>query len=63
MEEREGDRKGDRKDYRHGLPAGAGPRLSELQELQATGSGRGYDLVGGIVDMVGPVLLASVALR
>lgn len=60
MEEREGDRKGDRKDYMHGLPAGAGPRLSELQ---ATGSGRGYDLVGGIVDMVGPVLLASVALR
>lgn len=45
------------------LQAEAGLRLFELLEPQATGSGRGYNLVGRIVGILGSVLVAAMASR
>jgi hypothetical protein len=45
------------------LQAEAVPCLFELLELQATEGGRGCNLLGGTVGVVGPVLLAVIASR
>ena len=43
------------------LQAEAGPRSFELLELQATGNGRGCNLLGRTVEIVGSVMLAAIA--
>lgn len=54
----------DRKRCEVVLQAEAGLRLLELLELQATGSGRGCNLLGRpVVDIVGSVMLAAIASR